>query len=442
MSKLILAVSALALAAISVLAQPGSAQQRRFEISKTDTAVVFIDPQNDVLSETGVNWGAVGASVTENHTVENMERIFKAAKANGYDVFISPHYFYPTDNGWHMNGPLEADEIRTHTFARAGSLSLAGFLNSGADWLARFKPYIEDGKTIVVSPHKVFGPQTNDLVLQLRKRGVNKIILGGMLANMCVESHLRELLEQGSRSGGREGCNGRPAPSRMGRRLSGRDHQLPLPGARPAVDRRDRRRHALRLRRGAGVAVDDRDQRVDFLWRRVPAADEAREARPAAIIENAVLRQRVEARRAHLDEQLIGLDRGQQPHAGNCADARRDLRRRVVRLARQAQPEILLDIGRHLRRGEAHFRPDLAGAAQMIGKCGRRILGEDDYGVGQQPAILGDAEGEDVDTGAPGDFRRRAAETCHGVGKPGPIHVQVEAAGAATRPIAATSSTL
>jgi nicotinamidase-related amidase len=43
----------------------------------------------------------------------------------------------------------------------------------------------------------VFGPQTNDLALQLRKRAITKIILGGMLANMCVESHLRELLEQG-----------------------------------------------------------------------------------------------------------------------------------------------------------------------------------------------------------------------------------------------------
>ena len=167
------------------------------DIQKTDTAVVFIDPQNDVLSEKGANWGAVGASVTENRTVENMERIFEAAKRSGYQVFISPHYFYPTDDGWKMNGPLEADEFRTHTFTRKGPLTLTGFANSGADWLDRFKRYIEDGKTIVVSPHKVFGPQTNDLVLQLRKRGMSKIILGGMLANMCVESHLRELLEQG-----------------------------------------------------------------------------------------------------------------------------------------------------------------------------------------------------------------------------------------------------
>lgn len=167
------------------------------DIQKSNTAVLFIDPQNDVLSETGKNWGAVGASVTENGTIGNMELIFKAAKAKGYDVFISPHYFYPTDAGWKMNGPLEADEFRTQTFARSGPLNLTGFANSGADWLDRFKPYIEDGKTIVVSPHKVFGPQTNDLVLQMRKRAISRVVLGGMLANMCVESHLRELLEQG-----------------------------------------------------------------------------------------------------------------------------------------------------------------------------------------------------------------------------------------------------
>src|SRR3989442_7134971 len=167
------------------------------DINKNDTAVVFIDPQNEVLSDKGLAWGAVGDSVRENKTVENMERIFKAAKENGFEVFISPHYFFPTDSGWKFNGPLERDEVQTHMLARSGRLSLDGFSGSGADWLERFKPYIEDGQTIVVSPHRVFGPQTNDLVLQLRKRRISKVILGGMLANMCVEAHLRDLLEQG-----------------------------------------------------------------------------------------------------------------------------------------------------------------------------------------------------------------------------------------------------
>ena len=185
------------IAVAGLLGKPVLAQPVNMSFQKTDTAVVFIDPQNDVLSVKGANWGAVGASVTENKTVENMERIFKAAKANGYEVFISPHYFYPTDSGWKFNGPLETDEFKTHTFARKGPLTLEGFANSGADWLDRFKPYIEDGKTIIVSPHKVWGPQTNDLVLQLAKRRISKIILGGMLANICVEAHLREFLERG-----------------------------------------------------------------------------------------------------------------------------------------------------------------------------------------------------------------------------------------------------
>jgi nicotinamidase-related amidase len=63
--------------------------------------------------------------------------------------------------------------------------------------MPEFKPYIEDGKTIICSPHKLCGPQANDLTLQLRKQRVDQVVLAGMLANMCVESHLRDLLESG-----------------------------------------------------------------------------------------------------------------------------------------------------------------------------------------------------------------------------------------------------
>ena len=161
------------------------------------TALVVTDPQNDFLSPDGVTWGLVGQSVTENNTVENIESLFKAAKANDIPVFISPHYYYPTDHGWHFEGTLEKAMHDIHMFDRKGPLDLEGFEGSGADWLERYKPYIEDGATIVASPHKVYGPETNDLVLQLRKRGIDKVILAGMSANLCTESHLRELLEQG-----------------------------------------------------------------------------------------------------------------------------------------------------------------------------------------------------------------------------------------------------
>jgi hypothetical protein len=60
-----------------------------------------------------------------------MERIFKAAKAHGFEVFISPHYFYPTDKGWKFNGPLETKEATSGMFARQGVLTLDGFEGSG-----------------------------------------------------------------------------------------------------------------------------------------------------------------------------------------------------------------------------------------------------------------------------------------------------------------------
>jgi nicotinamidase-related amidase len=165
-------------------------------IDNRDTAIVFIDPQNEVLSENGLAWPLVRESLQENNTIENMERVFKSAKAHGFEVFISPHYFYPTDKGWKFNGPLETDEALSGYFACKGLYTVDGLEGSGVDWLERFKPYIEDGQNHC-GPHRVWGPETNDLVLQLRKRRISKVILGGMLANMCVESHLRELLEQG-----------------------------------------------------------------------------------------------------------------------------------------------------------------------------------------------------------------------------------------------------
>jgi nicotinamidase-related amidase len=167
------------------------------EFNTIDTALVVIDPQNDVLSEKGISWALVGASIKENNTVENLDRLFAAAKERNFPVFISPHYLFPFDQAWQFGGVVEHTMLDDKEFYRPDPLSLVNFAGSGADWLDRFKPYIEDGETVVVSPHKVWGPQTNDLVLQLRKRRINKIILAGMLANLCVESHLRELLEQG-----------------------------------------------------------------------------------------------------------------------------------------------------------------------------------------------------------------------------------------------------
>ncbi len=164
---------------------------------KGHTAIVITDPQVDFLSPKGVTWHLVGKSVTANNTVENIDRLMKIAGEMDIPLFISPHYYFPTDLDWNHGGALEAAMHHLHMFERAGQLSLEGFDGSGSDWMPQYKKYINNGKTYVSSPHKLYGPDSNDTVLQLRKRGIDQIILAGMSANLCTESHLREFMEQG-----------------------------------------------------------------------------------------------------------------------------------------------------------------------------------------------------------------------------------------------------
>jgi nicotinamidase-related amidase len=167
-----------------------------FEIDGT-TAIVITDPQNDFLSPDGVTWGVVGESVTKNGTVENLETLFKLAEANGIKVFISPHYYYKHDHSWKFEGALEKLMHNISMFDRGDQLNKEGFEGSGADFLERYKKYIDKDFVTVVGPHKIYGPEQNDLSLQLRKQKIDKVILAGMSGNLCVESHLRELLEDG-----------------------------------------------------------------------------------------------------------------------------------------------------------------------------------------------------------------------------------------------------
>lgn len=194
MNKLILATALIIIGfATKVFAQlpdPG------FKIDGT-TAIVITDPQNDFLSPNGVAWGVVGESVIKNNTVENLETLFQLAKANGIPVFISPHYYYEHDHSWKFEGALETLMHQIKMFDRGDQLSTVGFEGSGPDFLERYKKYIDQNFVTVVGPHKIFGPEQNDLSLQLRKQKIDKVILAGMSGNLCVESHMRELLEDG-----------------------------------------------------------------------------------------------------------------------------------------------------------------------------------------------------------------------------------------------------
>lgn len=185
-----------ALASVSLYAQ-NNGNDNNFVIDE-HTAVVMTDPQNDFLSKKGKGWGLFGENITKNGTVEHLLQIFQVASAKNMLVFISPHFYYKYDHKWIFEGPVEKMMHQNGMFERKGPLTGEDFEGSGADWLDIYKPYINNSdKVIVTAPHKLFGPENNDLILQLRKRGIDKVVICGMSGNLCAEAHLRELQERG-----------------------------------------------------------------------------------------------------------------------------------------------------------------------------------------------------------------------------------------------------
>ena len=211
-------------------------------IHKSDTAVVFIDPQNEVLSEKGAPWPLLKESLRP-RTIPS--RTWSASsgprRRMGSRSSSRRTISIPRTTAGCSTDRSKPRRSSPRLFARKGVLNLDGLEGSGADWLERFKPYIEDGKTIVVAPHRVWGPETNDLVLQLRKRKISKVILGGMLANMCVESHLRELIERASfEVAVAKDATAAPKHPESGCRLRGRPDQLRVSRTRRPNNGRNR----------------------------------------------------------------------------------------------------------------------------------------------------------------------------------------------------------
>jgi nicotinamidase-related amidase len=162
------------------------------------TALVFTDLHNDFLTPGGIAFPLIQESLARNHTADNIESLMRAAKAVRMKMFVSPHYYYPHDQHWGVPGtPLEDLAHIMGLASRVDPLSLEQFAGSGADFPERYKPFIQDGETIVTSPHKVYSAASNDMILQLRRYRMEKIILAGPVGNLCVEAHMRDFIENG-----------------------------------------------------------------------------------------------------------------------------------------------------------------------------------------------------------------------------------------------------
>ncbi len=135
------------------------------------TALVVIDPQIDFMSPEGRCWDVVGESVLEQNLVPNLMRLFAAAKEAGITVAVSPHHCTKQDRD--VQSPFEIFKHVLGMNCRGRRIATEKVRDAGAGFLPQFKPFIEDGRTIICSAHTLHGPQICDLVLQLSKHRVN-----------------------------------------------------------------------------------------------------------------------------------------------------------------------------------------------------------------------------------------------------------------------------
>jgi nicotinamidase-related amidase len=155
---------------------------------RASTALLFIDPYNDFLSEGGKAWPRVGPIAEEIGLLDNLRAIVAAIRQTDIRVVIAPHRRWePGDyEDWDHPNPTQIGIMSRHSFARG---------EWGGEWHPDFAPQPGD---IVAKEHWAqSGFANTDLDHQLRQHAITHVILVGLLANTCVESTGRYAMELG-----------------------------------------------------------------------------------------------------------------------------------------------------------------------------------------------------------------------------------------------------
>jgi len=155
---------------------------------KEITALLVIDPYNDFISEGGKIWDRIKSVAEANNCIPNMLQVLNSARSAGLRVFYAMHRRYrPGDyETWKYIAPIQRRGWETKAFA---------YGTWGGEIRNEFTPQPGD---IVAQEHWCSSGFANtDLDLQLKKHGIHKVIVIGLIAHTCVESTVRFAAELG-----------------------------------------------------------------------------------------------------------------------------------------------------------------------------------------------------------------------------------------------------
>ncbi len=152
------------------------------------TALLFVDPYNDFLADGGKLWPMVADVAKSVGLRENLRAIVKAARAAGIAIFIVPHHHAEPGEyaNWTHPTPYQLGASKMQVFAKG---------SWGGEWHPDFTP--EPGDTVVHEHWTASGFANTDLDMRLKQKGINHVILIGLIANTCIEGTARSAVDLG-----------------------------------------------------------------------------------------------------------------------------------------------------------------------------------------------------------------------------------------------------
>ena len=152
------------------------------------TALLVIDPYNDFISEGGKVWDRLKTVLEANGCVPHMLQVLDAARKARLRVFYALHHRYrPGDyETWKYIAPIQ----------KAGwSHKVFEYGTWGGEIRSEFAP--QPGEIVAQEHWCSSGFANTDLDLQLKKHGIHRLIVIGLIAHTCVEATVRYAAELG-----------------------------------------------------------------------------------------------------------------------------------------------------------------------------------------------------------------------------------------------------
>ncbi len=152
------------------------------------TALLFVDPYNDFLAEGGKLWPMVADVAKSVGLHDNLRAIVAGARSAGLPIVIVPHHQAEPDDfhNWTHPTPYQLGGSKIQVFAKG---------SWGAAWHKDYAP--QRGDTIVHEHWTSSGFANTDLDMRLKQKGVNRVILIGLIANTCIEGTARSAVDLG-----------------------------------------------------------------------------------------------------------------------------------------------------------------------------------------------------------------------------------------------------